>query len=162
MNALFNARDSKRKKSSSRKMTGKGTQAGSANHFQKDIASSPREANQFSGKVRYNRFMERITLLIESNIDDENYGIDQLCRDAGASRTQIHNKIKKWTGLSTSFFIRAVRLKRAQYLLLNSDLNVSQIAYEVGFRDSSYFSRVFHQSVGLSPKDFRKRHFSRF
>ncbi|MCB0681876.1 MAG: helix-turn-helix transcriptional regulator, partial [Saprospiraceae bacterium] len=84
-------------------------------------------------------FVARIRELIEAHIDDEAYGIDQLCRDAGASRSQIHNKLKKWTGLSTTFFIRSIKLHRAKYLLVHTDLNISQVTYEVGFRDPSYF-----------------------
>ncbi|MEZ5038708.1 MAG: AraC family transcriptional regulator [Saprospiraceae bacterium] len=102
-------------------------------------------------------FIARIKELIEMNMDDENYGIDQLCRDAGASRSQLHNKIKKWTGLSTTYYIRSVRLQRAKYLLVHTDLNITQVAFEVGFRDPSYFTRVFDDSFGICPKNFRKR-----
>lgn len=102
-------------------------------------------------------FVARIRELIEAHIDDEAYGIDQLCRDAGASRSQIHNKLKKWTGLSTTFFIRSIKLHRAKYLLVHTDLNISQVTYEVGFRDPSYFSRVFDESFGICPKNYRKR-----
>lgn len=102
-------------------------------------------------------FVARIRALIETNIDDEKYGIDQLCRDAGASRTQLHNKLKKWTGLSTTYFIRSIKLQRAKYLLVQTDLNITQVAYEVGFRDSGYFTRVFCESFGIGPKIFRKR-----
>ena len=102
-------------------------------------------------------FVERITALIEENMDDETYGIDELCRDAGASRSQLHNKLKKWTGLSTSHFVRAVKLKRAKFLLVQTDLNITQVAYEIGFRDPSYLTRVFSECFGISPKNFRKR-----
>lgn len=101
-------------------------------------------------------FVARIRELIETNIEDETYSIDQLCRDARASRTQIHNKLKKWTGLSTTYFIRSIKLQRAKYLLVQTDLNITQVAYEVGFQDPSYFTRVFDESFGICPKNFRK------
>lgn len=102
-------------------------------------------------------FVARIRALIETHIDDERYGIDQLCRDAGASRSQIHNKLKKWTGLSATHYIRSIKLQRAKYLLVQTDLNITQVAYEVGFRDPAYFTRVFCESFGGAPKSFRKR-----
>ncbi len=102
-------------------------------------------------------FVARIRALIEAHIDDESYSIDQLCRDAGASRSQLHNKLKKWTGLSTSYFIRSVKLQKAKYLLVQTDLNITQVAFEVGFRAPGYFTRVFCESFGVSPKNFRKR-----
>lgn len=102
-------------------------------------------------------FVEHIRALIEANLDDETYSIDQLCHDAGTSRSQLHNKLKKWTGLSTSYFIRSIKLQKAKFLLVQTDLNITQVAYEVGFHHSSYFSRVFDASFGISPKNFRKR-----
>lgn len=102
-------------------------------------------------------FVERITSLIEENMDDETYGIDQLCQDAGASRSQLHTKLKKWTGLSTSHFIRSIKLRRAKYLLVQTDLNITQVAFEIGFHDPCYLTRVFSDSFGISPKNFRKR-----
>jgi len=104
----------------------------------------------------YSNFVERIIKLIEAHIDDEYYGIDQLCRDAGASRSQLHCKLKALTGLSTSIFIRTIRLHKAKALLLGTDLNITQVAFEVGFSDSRYFSRVFSQAFQQSPKDFRE------
>lgn len=102
-------------------------------------------------------FIRRLTDLIENNLDDDYYGIDQLCRDAGASRTQIHNKVKKWTGLSTSIFVRNIRLQNARKLLLTTDLNICQVAYEVGFSDPRYFSRLFSELFGCSPRIYRRR-----
>lgn len=115
------------------------------------------EVKNFPVPGQHISFVARIRELLESNMDDETYGIDQLCRDAGASRSQIHNKLKKWTGLSTAFFIRSIKLERAKYLLVQTDLNISQVAYEVGFQDPSYFTRVFDESFGICPKNFRKR-----
>lgn len=104
----------------------------------------------------HSHFVERVIHLIESNLSDENYGILQLCQDAGTSRSQLHNKLKQLTGFSTSIFIRMVRLRKAQVLLRMTDLNITQVAFEVGFDDAQYFSRVFSQMFRQSPKAFRK------
>lgn len=101
--------------------------------------------------------VERLAELVMHNIDDENYGIAQLGRDAGASRTTIHQHVKRSTGLSTTYFIRAIRMRRAKILLETTELNISQVAYEVGFKDSHYFSRAFKANTGICPREFRKR-----
>ena len=72
------------------------------------------------------------------------------------SRSQLHLKIKALTNRSTTNFIRTVRLHKAKELLLNTDLNVTEVAFEVGFQDVSYFSRTFKTEFGLSPRGFLK------
>ncbi len=89
-------------------------------------------------------------------MEDEDFGILELCREAGMSRTQLHRKIKALTNRSTSSFIRSIRLVRAKKLLVETDLNISQIAYEVGFKDPKYFSRTYAEEFGESPKEMRK------
>lgn len=100
-------------------------------------------------------FIERIRELIEEHMDFEEYSIDSLCRDAGTSRSNLHKKLKRLTGLSTSMFIRAIKLQRAKEFLKNTDMGVWQIAYATGFSDPNYFSRVFTKAFSLSPKAFR-------
>ena len=106
--------------------------------------------------TREDDFIIRVRQVIEDNLDDENFGITELGQAIAMSRAQIHRKIKALTGLSTSIFIRSIRLNKAKTLLLNTDLNISQVAYEVGFRDPKYFSRTFSEEFGQVPKDFRK------
>lgn len=102
-------------------------------------------------------FIQKVRQAVEENIDDEDFGIVQLCRAVHLSRAQVHNKIKALTGDSTSIFIRNIRLHKAKGLLLNSDLNISQVAYEVGFRDPKYFSKTFLETFGTLPGELRKQ-----
>ena len=90
------------------------------------------------------------------NIDDENYGIPEICRDMALSRSQLHRKLKALTDKSTSHFIRSIRLQKAKELLLSTDLNVSEVAYEVGFRNPRYFSTTFSEEFGISPNEVKK------
>ncbi|MEM6964226.1 MAG: ATP-binding protein [Bacteroidota bacterium] len=101
-------------------------------------------------------FIQKVRKAIEDNISDETFGIIHLCRAVALSRSQLHNKIKALTGMSTSIFVRSVRLKRAKELLKNSDLNVSEVAYEVGFKNSNYFSTLFLEEYGVRPSETRK------
>ena len=101
-------------------------------------------------------FIQKVRNAIEENISDETYGIMHLCRAIGLSRSQLHNKIKALTGLSTSIFIRSIKLNKAKYLLENSDLNVSEVAYEVGFKNANYFSTLYLEEFGENPSKTRK------
>ena len=101
-------------------------------------------------------FIEKVKQIIEENIEDETFGILNLCKTIGYSRAQLHNKIKAATGLSTSIFIRSIRLQKAKYLLHHFELNVSEVAYQVGFKNTSYFSRLFKEYFGKCPSDSSK------
>lgn len=72
------------------------------------------------------------------------------------SRTQLHNKIKSLTSKSTSHFIKQVRLEKAVELLCTTDLNISQVALEIGLDSLSYFSRIFTEEFGVSPNKYRE------
>ena len=100
-------------------------------------------------------FIQMIKAAVFENLDDIDFGIPELCRAIGMSRTQLHRKTKALTGRSTSSFIRSIRLGKAKELLNTSNLNISQIAYEVGFKDPKYFSRTFAEEFGISPNQMR-------
>lgn len=112
------------------------------------------DINLIPGK---SEFIQQVNAQIELHIGEENFGIPQLCRCLCTSRTRLHEVLKKFTGLSASLYIREIRLKRARTLLLTTDLNITQVAFEVGFSDPRYFSRVFTGAYGLSPRTFRSR-----
>ena len=112
--------------------------------------------NRVEKEEPQDEFILSVHRLIHENLDNENFSIHQLGRAIGASRTQMHRKIKALTGKSTSLYIRSLRLEKAKDLLANSKLNISQVAYEVGFKDAKYFSRTFTDAYGMSPKAWRK------
>jgi DNA-binding response OmpR family regulator/ligand-binding sensor domain-containing protein len=93
--------------------------------------------------------------LLLSQISNEMLDIQLICRRLGVSRSQLHNKIKALTGLSTSIFIRRIRLREARRLIRNTDLNISEIAYSTGFKDPNFFSRVYRKEFGESPREGR-------
>ena len=100
-------------------------------------------------------FLQRVRGVLEVHLDDDEYGISQLCRAIKISRVQLHRKLKALTGKSTSHFIRSFRLQKARMLLKTTDLNISEVAYAVGFKDPAYFSRTFNEEFGISPSDAR-------
>ncbi|MCO6477033.1 MAG: response regulator [Phaeodactylibacter sp.] len=104
-----------------------------------------------------NFFMAQFQEVLEERLGEEDFGIVQLCRALGMSRMQLHRKLKALTGQSASHCIRNYRLDRARELLENDELNISEIAYAVGFRSHSYFTESFTKRFGISPKAHQNR-----
>jgi signal transduction histidine kinase/ligand-binding sensor domain-containing protein/DNA-binding response OmpR family regulator len=103
-----------------------------------------------------NEFVLKVRTIIEENIDDSSFGILELYRTLGISRSNLHRKLNALTGSSTSAFIQTIKLQKARQLLKTSDKNVSEVAYEVGFEDPAYFSRLFSKTFGYPPSETRK------
>lgn len=100
-------------------------------------------------------FILKLKKLIKDHLNDSDFGIPQICRGMAMSRAQLHRKITALTGKSTSIYIRSLRLHHARNLLLTTDLNVSEVAYDVGFKDPNYFSRTYAEEFGETPTDTR-------
>jgi DNA-binding response OmpR family regulator len=99
-------------------------------------------------------FLAKVRQIVEARMDDEQFGVVQLCHKLGMSRSQLHRKIKALTGGSTSALINTLRLDAGRRLLVNSDLNIAEVAYRIGL-EPNYFSRIFKESTGFTPTDFR-------
>lgn len=100
-------------------------------------------------------FVGKLRKVVEDHLDNYDFGPSELCREMGMSRSQLHLKIKALTSISTSIFIRKVRLNKAKELLQKGELNVTQVAYEVGFRSLSYFSTKFSEEFGMQPSEVK-------
>lgn len=111
---------------------------------------------QDSSPVEKN-FLEKVTEIIEDNISNEKFGVSELADKVGMSRSNLLRKIQKTTKLSVSLFIRQVRLKHAMEILKQGTLNVSEIAYKVGFSSTSYFIKCFREHYGYPPGEVGKR-----
>lgn len=83
--------------------------------------------------------------------------VEKLAGELNMSRSQLYRKVKAISGLSISRYIRQVRLKRAYTLLQNSTMNVSEVAYEVGYSDPNYFSRIFTEEYKKTPSEIINR-----
>lgn len=107
-------------------------------------------------------FLQKVSDVIDRNIEDETFGISDLCKELGVSRSKLHRKLRSLTGKSTSQFIREFRLKRALKMLRNKEATASEIAYSVGFNSPSYFSTSFHNYFGYSPGEIKNHDASSF
>ncbi|MEL6628226.1 MAG: ATP-binding protein [Bacteroidota bacterium] len=104
-------------------------------------------------------FIQKVRGLVMNNLDDTSYKVDAMLKDLGISRTNFHRKVKALTGKTPSHFIRSIRVHHAQQLLKQSpDMQISEVAYAVGFADPAYFGRVFHERTGTSPGEWREKH----
>lgn len=101
-------------------------------------------------------FMQKIHLIIEEKIGDADFGISHLCESTHLSNTQVFRKMKALTGLSPIRFIQKIRLHRAKELIEQTELNISEIAYDLGFTDPNYFSRAFRKEFGVTPSGVRE------
>lgn len=97
------------------------------------------------------KFIDKTIQLILKNIDDSNYGPKQLAEELNLSESQVYRKLKAITDKSTSIFIRSVRLEEARNMLETTDKSISEIAYDTGFSDPSWFSRTFKETYGHNP-----------
>ena len=101
--------------------------------------------------------MERIMKVVNKHLSDSDFSVDTLTTEVGISRTQLHRKMKEMTGLPVSEFIRNIRLEQAARLLEEQKINVTQVAYSVGFNNPAHFSTVFRKQFGISPTEYAEK-----
>ena len=103
------------------------------------------------------QFLEKIQVVLDEKLVESDFSIKEFAQSVGMSRMQLHRKLKALTGLSASDFIRSQRLKLAAELLKQSDINISEIGYTVGFNDHSYFTKCFREAYGSTPTSYAKK-----
>jgi DNA-binding response OmpR family regulator len=103
------------------------------------------------------KFLRKLILLIEENIDNPDLDIEFLLHNIAMSRSQLHRKIKALTGEPITGFIRIIRIKRAAQLMEQKFGNVSEIMYAVGFNNLSYFTKSFREVYNMTPTEFMAR-----
>lgn len=96
-------------------------------------------------------FISRLTQIVEENLSNEQFGVNELAQIVGMSRSNLLRKVSKLQGVSVSLFIRKVRLEKALEILQEGVYSVSEISYQVGFGSPSYFIKCFREEYGYSP-----------
>ena len=102
-------------------------------------------------------FLKKLRDIVLQNLSNEDFGIDDLVSEMSLSRSQIHRKLQKIIGKSSTQFIREIKLEEALSLLEGKVATVSEIAYRVGFSSPNYFSKCFQKQYGISPKEVGKK-----
>lgn len=101
-----------------------------------------------------NELVSKVIETIRKNMENTDFTVEDLSREVGMSRVHLNRKLKEVMNVSPSSLIRSIRLKQAAFLLINNNVNISEVAYKVGFSTHSYFSNSFHDYFGMTPKEF--------
>jgi signal transduction histidine kinase/ligand-binding sensor domain-containing protein/AraC-like DNA-binding protein/AmiR/NasT family two-component response regulator len=100
------------------------------------------------------KLLEKIARVLNDNISEPDFGVEELGKEVGLSRTHLYRKIKELTSFTAIEFIRNMRLQLAGKLLRQNKLYVSEVAYMCGFKELSYFRKVFKEVYGMSPQEY--------
>ncbi len=102
-------------------------------------------------------FLNSLDNILEAKSADVDFGIPELCQAMLMSRTNLHRKMVKYTGLSTSIYMREFRLEKANKILQTSNLPINRIAFETGFSCYCYFTKCFKNKYGIAPSMLRSK-----
>lgn len=105
------------------------------------------------GFRKESEFMQKFNNVVNENMSDADFGVEQIGQELGYSRVQLYRKVKALTGQSPVELLRSYRLSHAKTLLDDASLSVAEVAYRVGFSSPSYFSKCYKEEFGVSPSD---------
>ena len=98
-------------------------------------------------------FMERLQQMVDDNLRDEEFSIDQMAEQMNMSRSSFYRKIKALTDMTPIDYMKTRRLERAAQLL-RQGVRITDVSEQVGFTSSSYFAKCFKGRFGVLPKEF--------
>lgn len=103
------------------------------------------------------RFREKMETIVAQHIGDPNFNVDTLAAQLKMGRTKFYGKMKEFTGMSPNNYLQTERLKKAAELLIEGDLNVTEISYKVGFQSPTYFYKCFKEKYGVPPSKYGRQ-----
>lgn len=118
--------------------------------------------NSAKVSASYRDFLEKCIAVIESEMENNNFTIKNFARAMGMSHSSLYEKVKSVSGLSLNAFIRFLRLRKAALLLLTTDMNITEVAGQVGINDIKYFRQQFNKLFGMNPSDYIKKYKATF
>jgi len=104
----------------------------------------------------YQQFLDNCIRIVEAYLDNPDFGIKMLAAELHMGQSNLYKKIKSICGQPPIAFIRFIRLRKAAKLLMETDNNITQAAFEAGFNDIKYFREQFTKLFGLRPSEFVK------
>jgi YesN/AraC family two-component response regulator len=119
--------------------------------YQRQIEAKPGDLEVETPDLK---FMKKLLAVIETNIPNQGFSVELLSSHMNMSRKGLYNKVFNLSGKSPVEFIKSVRLKRAIQLLQTNQFTIAEIAYEVGFNDAKYFSKVFKAEFLVTPSQY--------
>ena len=103
------------------------------------------------------KMVEKAVKYVVANIKRPELSVEELSSHLGMSRVHLYKKLKAITGKTPVEFIRLIRLKRGAQMLRESQLNVSEIAYQLGYNNPKYFSKYFKEEFGILPSVYQEQ-----
>ncbi|MEI6945561.1 response regulator [Paraflavisolibacter sp. H34] len=100
------------------------------------------------------KFMERLMSIAEAHLGDPDFNVSGLAREIGMSKAVLYKKFFALVHMPVGEFIKSLRLKKAALLLTHDRMNISEVAWEVGFSDRKYFSKEFKKFFGKTPSEY--------
>lgn len=101
-------------------------------------------------------FLDKVSSIIHDNIGKDDFTVEKLVQLSGLNRSKLNNGLKERIGKTAGKLIREIRFEKAKFLLSTANKNVSEVAFELGFKDPNYFSTSFKDYFGYPPSDLKK------
>jgi signal transduction histidine kinase/ligand-binding sensor domain-containing protein/DNA-binding response OmpR family regulator len=124
-------------------------------YFRHELIITP--LKESSGENMDDKFVNKVMNIIEANISDPDFSVEALSSEIGMSSAHLSRKLKSLTHFSANEIIKKYRIKKASLLLQNREGNISEVMYDVGFSNLSYFSKCFRDEFGDSPKEYLRK-----
>jgi signal transduction histidine kinase/DNA-binding response OmpR family regulator/ligand-binding sensor domain-containing protein len=103
-------------------------------------------------------FMKKVLHVIEENMENYDFVVDDIAKETGMSRSVFFKKIKSLTGMAPIEFIREMKMKRAAQILISGQYMVKEVSYMVGISDTKYFAKCFRTRFGMTPMEYKNQH----
>ncbi|MBB1286580.1 response regulator [Flavisolibacter sp. BT320] len=113
------------------------------------------EEKQQASRKTDRKFISEFTAIVENNLSNENFTVENICAVMALSKVQLYRKVKALLNCSVNDYIISTRLQKAKYFLQHEDLSISEVAFKTGFASSTYFSTVFKAKFGMKPSEFK-------
>jgi DNA-binding response OmpR family regulator/nitrogen-specific signal transduction histidine kinase len=124
---------------------------------EKVISGEDIDLEKLNFQEKDKEFIGKVSEVIHQNIENELFNTELLAKQLGMSKTLVYLKLKKLLNMSGTDYIQLLRLKKSIELMADQNLTISEIAYEVGFSDPNYFSKVFKKAYKLTPSEYRRQ-----
>jgi DNA-binding response OmpR family regulator/anti-sigma regulatory factor (Ser/Thr protein kinase) len=115
------------------------------------------QSNNVTISEEYKDFFQKCITIVERHITNPNFNIKVLASEVGMSHSNLYRKVKSMSGYTINGFIRLIRLRKAAELLINTEYNINEVAFETGFNNAKYFRMQFVKLFEMTPSDFAKR-----
>jgi len=125
------------------------------NYFYNEVTL---QKNDVKVSEEYKLFLETCIAIVEDHLEDPAFNIQTLASAIGMSHSKLYKKVKSVSGLTAAAFIRYIRLRKAADLFINTNMNINETSFQVGFNNVKYFQRQFCKLFGVNPSEYIKRY----